>query len=117
MAKAKKKESVWSLAATILAALAIRWALAEAYVIPSGSMLPTLLIHDHIFVNKIVYGVRVPFSSAWLMKFKEPERGEVVIFKHPKDGLTLVKRVIGVPGDEISYDGRERYRIQLFPNS
>lgn len=89
-------------------ALAIRWALIEAYVIPSGSMLPSLLIQDHIFVNKIVYGVRVPFSKTWLVKFGEPKRGEIVIFKYPQDESTFfIKRVIGVPGDKVSWDGRQ----------
>lgn len=106
MKKEKKKESIWSLAGVLLIALAIRWAVAEAYVIPSGSMLPTLLLHDHIFVNKMVYGVRVPFSSQWLVKFNEPKRGEIVVFKNPRDGVVMVKRIVGLPGDKVTYDGR-----------
>lgn len=83
-------------------ALFIRWLFLEAYVIPSGSMLPSLLIHDHIFVNKLVYGVRVPFSEEWLVKFSEPERGEVIVFKYPEDkSIFFIKRVVGVPGDKI----------------
>ncbi len=89
-------------------ALFIRWAFMEAYVIPSQSMLPSLLIHDHIFVNKSVYGVRFPFSEKWLMEFGKPKRGEVIVFKYPKDMSTFyIKRVVGVPGDKIYYeDGR-----------
>ncbi|MES2962559.1 MAG: signal peptidase I [Bdellovibrionota bacterium] len=102
----KKKESIWSLVSVLLIALSIRWAVAEAYVIPSGSMLPTLLLHDHIFVNKMIYGVRVPFSSQWLVKFNEPKRGEIVVFKNPRDGVVMVKRIIGLPGDRVAYDGR-----------
>lgn len=102
----KKKESIWSLASVLLIALSIRWAVAEAYVIPSGSMLPTLLLHDHIFVNKMVYGVRVPFSSQWLVKFNDPKRGEIVVFKNPRDGVVMVKRIVGVSGDQLRYDGR-----------
>ncbi len=100
----KKKESIKGLIGAVLIALTIRWAFFEAYVIPSGSMLPTLLINDHIFVNKLIYGVRIPFSSDWLVHFREPKRGEVVVFKDPRDQSTmLIKRVIGVPGDTILY--------------
>ena len=76
-------EGYGSFAIAILIALSIRWALMEAYVIPSASMLPSLLIHDHIFVNKLVFGVRVPFSEEWLVKFRLPKRGEVIVFKYP----------------------------------
>lgn len=94
-----------SMGLAILAALTIRWALLEAYVIPSGSMLPSLLINDHIFVNKVVYGVRVPFSEKWLVKFSEPQRGDVVVFKYPVDMSTFfIKRVVGVPGDKIKFE-------------
>lgn len=97
---------VGSLFLAVLVALTIRWCLVEAYVIPSGSMLPTLLIQDHIFVNKLVYGVRVPFSKKWLFNFKSPERGEVIVFKFPKDEDTFfIKRIVGVPGDVINWDG------------
>jgi signal peptidase I len=89
----------------ILAAFTIRWGLFESYVIPSGSMLSSLLINDHLFVNKLVYGLRVPFSENWLVHFHEPERGEIIVFKSPKDmGTFLIKRVVGVPGDKIAFD-------------
>lgn len=104
-----------SYAVAILIALTIRWALMEAYVIPSGSMLPSLLIHDHIFVNKMVYGVRVPFSESWMTKFKTPTVGEVVVFKFPEDlkrGVTtfFIKRVVGVAGDKIQYRDGQLFR-------
>ncbi len=89
---------------TIFIALVIRWGFAEAYVIPSRSMEPTLLIHDHIFVNKWIYGLRVPFTSEWLMHFQKPKRGEIIVFKNPKQpDIFLIKRVIGLPGDKIEY--------------
>lgn len=104
-----------SYAIAILIALTIRWALMEAYVIPSGSMLPSLLIHDHIFVNKMVYGVRVPFSESWLARFKTPTVGEVIVFKYPEDlrrGVTtfFIKRVVGVGGDKIEYKDGQLFR-------
>lgn len=94
----------------ILLALTIRWAFLEAYVIPTGSMLPNLLINDHIFVNKIVYGVRVPFSKNWIAQFKNPERGEIVVFRYPEDESTYyIKRVVGVGGDEVFWDDGKLY--------
>lgn len=110
MASEKSKKGTWtegfgSLVLAIGVALFIRWALIEAYVIPSGSMLPTLLIRDHIFVNKFVYGIRIPFSKTWLKKFKDPERGEIIVFKWPKDeSIFYIKRVVGLPGDKITYE-------------
>lgn len=99
-----------SLALAIFVALFIRWAFIEAYVIPSGSMLPSLLIHDHIFVNKLTYGVRVPFSENWLAKFGEPKRGEVVVFKYPRDMSTFfIKRIVGESGDKIFYENGTLY--------
>ncbi len=99
-----------SMGLAILAALTIRWLFLEAYVIPTGSMLPSLLINDHIFVNKLTYGVRVPFSENWMVKFRNPERGEIVVFKYPVDMSTFfIKRVIGVPGDKIKYENGNLY--------
>ena len=94
-----------SMALAVLAALTIRWLFLEAYVIPSGSMFPSLLKNDHIFVNKLVYGVRFPFSENWMVKFGEPQRGEVIVFKFPKDMSTFfIKRIVGVPGDKVKFD-------------
>ena len=105
-----KKKKFWtegwgSFLVAILIALTIRWSLMEAYVIPSGSMIPSLLVHDHIFVNKFIYGVRIPFSEEWLVKFGDPQRGEVIVFKYPHDKRTFyIKRVVGLPGDKIYYE-------------
>jgi signal peptidase I len=99
-----------SMILAVLAALTIRWLLLEAYVIPTGSLLPSLLINDHIFVNKLTYGIRVPFSENWMVKFREPERGEIVVFKYPVDMSTFfIKRVIGIPGDKIKVENGNLY--------
>lgn len=96
--------SLFSFVLTILLLLGIRWALFEPYVIPSGSMIPTLLINDHILVNKAAFGVRWPFSKNWLLKYGSPNRGDIVVFKSKEDsGYFMIKRVIGIPGDKISY--------------
>lgn len=82
--------------------LLVRWIAFEPYVIPSGSMLPNLLINDHIFVNKWVYGLRLPFSEKWMAIWSLPKRGEIVVFKYPLDKSTFfVKRVVGLPGDSL----------------
>jgi signal peptidase I len=94
----------------IVLALFIRWAFFEAYVIPSTSMLPTLLVHDHIFVNKILYGVRAPFSEKWFVQWRHPQRGEVVVFKYPADKEKyFIKRVVGLPGDRVLYENGHLY--------
>jgi signal peptidase I len=105
--KSKDLRGTWfqalaSLFGAILFILAIRWALFEPYVIPSGSMIPTLLIHDHIFVNKFAYGVRLPFANRYVIRFTEPKRGDVLVFRSVEDDdMFLVKRVVGLPGDEV----------------
>ena len=94
----------------VLIALVVRWAFLEAYVIPSGSMLPTLLVHDHIFVNKIIYGVRLPFSKKWLTTFAAPARGDVIVFRYPEnESVFFIKRVIGIPGDHVVYEDGTLY--------
>ena len=104
------KEGWGSLFLAVFAAFTIRWALIEAYVIPSGSMLPSLQIHDHIFVNKLAYGIRFPFSETWLAQWAQPQRGDVIVFKFPLDMSTnFVKRTIGLPGDKIYYESGTLY--------
>jgi signal peptidase I len=89
----------------VIFALFLRWVFFESYVIPSSSMLPTLLVHDHIFVNKFVYGVRLPFSEKWLFKFSKPKPGDVIVFKYPRDKSTyFVKRIVGAGGDKIYFE-------------
>lgn len=95
-------EALASLAGAVFMILVIRWAFFEPYVIPSGSMIPTLLVHDHILVNKFSYGIRLPFSTSWLVRFGVPKRGDVIVFRSVEDdNVFVVKRVVGLPGDEI----------------
>lgn len=103
-------EGLGSFAVAILLALTVRWAFFEAYVIPSPSMLPTLLVHDHIFVNKIIYGLRMPFSEKWFVHWNRPGRGDVIVFKFPADkDKYYIKRVIGLPGDKVLYENGNLY--------
>lgn len=119
-----KKQSFWenwgSFLLAVLAILGVRWALFEPYVIPSGSMIPTLLVHDHILVNKAAYGVRFPFSSQWLLKAEGPKRGDIVVFRSvDNDGFFMIKRVIGLPGDEVdvSEQGEVKINGELVPQT
>ena len=78
-----------------------RWAGFDHFVVPSGSMIPTFLILDHIVVKKYSYGLRIPFTKIWLWQAKAPKRGEVVVFRSVSGSYFMVKRVIGLEGDEI----------------
>ena len=87
--KSKRRQSIESLLLTVFVALTFRSFVAEAYSIPSGSMIPTLQVGDRIFVNKFVYGLRVPIAG-WKFGARSPSRGEVVVFVHPKSGDDLI---------------------------
>lgn len=85
-----------------LLAVFIRTFVIQAFKIPSGSMIPTLLIGDHLLVNKFIYGIKVPFTGTTLVPIKDPGRGDIIVFRYPLDKSTdYIKRVIGTPGDTI----------------
>jgi signal peptidase I len=73
------------------------------YVIPSGSMQPTLKINDHVVANKLAYGLMLPFGETMVMQWSRPQRGDIVLFKSKATSDTLIKRVIGIGGDTISF--------------
>ena len=88
----------------ILAVFLIRSFIVEPFKIPSGSMMPTLLVGDFILVNKHTYGLRVPVLNNTFFEMNHPQRGEVMVFHFPKDpSLDYIKRVVGLPGDHIEY--------------
>src|ERR1700681_3164164 len=95
------RENVRSLALTLFVALFFRSFVVEAYQIPSGSMIPTLQVGDHIFVNKMIYGVRIPFTEIkFATGYRPPRRGEIIVFTHPVErDKDLIKRVVAVGGD------------------
>ncbi|HVE87915.1 MAG TPA: signal peptidase I [Myxococcales bacterium] len=97
-------------------ALLIRAVLVEPYRIPTGSMLPTLQIGDQVFVNKLIYGVRIPWTN-WVpfVVARRPRRGDVIVFNNPADpSRDFIKRVVGVPGDTVEIEG-EVVRINGVP--
>ena len=87
--------------------LVARASFADHYRVPSGSMEPTVAVGDHVCVNKLAYGLRVPESETYLLHARGPRRGEVVVLASPVDGEVLLKRVVAVPGDDVQVtDGR-----------
>jgi signal peptidase I len=88
----------------ILIVFLLRSFLVEPFKIPSGSMLPTLLIGDFILVNKYTYGVRIPIINQKIADMNNPQRGDVMVFRFPEDtSLDYIKRVVGIPGDTVEY--------------
>src|SRR5438445_9053118 len=84
-----------------LVLLSIRSSLADWNDVPTGSMKPTILEGDRVYVNKLAYDLKVPFTTWHLAEWSHPQRGDIVVFFSPHDGKRLVKRVIGLPGDTI----------------
>jgi len=94
----------------ILVVFLLRSFLFEPFKIPSGSMIPTLLVGDLILVNKYHYGVRLPVINKKIIANNDPKRGDVMVFRYPKDtSVDYIKRVVGVPGDEISFREQKLY--------
>jgi len=101
-----------SLFPVLLIVLLFRSFLFEPFKIPSGSMIPTLLVGDFIVVNKFSYGLKLPVVNKKILSLGEPERGDVVVFRYPVDpSINFIKRLIGLPGDTITYRNK-----QLFVN-
>jgi signal peptidase I len=101
-------ENFKALLSALLFFIVLRTFVIEAYRIPSGSMIPTLLVGDWLFVNKLVYGPHIPFTNTSLPGYRDPARGDVVVFKSPTQidqpwdpNPTLVKRLVGMPGDTL----------------
>ena len=94
----------------IVIVLLLRSFLVEPFRIPSGSMIPTLLIGDFILVNKYEYGLRLPVVNKKFVDIGEPKRGDVVVFRYPQDPrVDYIKRVVGLPGDRIAYWNKQLY--------
>ncbi|QJC34854.1 signal peptidase I [Enterobacteriaceae endosymbiont of Donacia piscatrix] len=110
------KNQIFSIIFIILLTLIIRLFIYEPFFIPSESMLPTLNIGDFIIVNKFIYGIKNPFNSKIFIKNKLPQRGDIVVFKYPKNiKINYIKRIIGLPGDIIFYDITNK-QIVLYNN-
>jgi signal peptidase I len=100
--KSTAREYAESIGVALAVALLLRAFVVEAFQIPSGSMIPTLEIGDHIFVSKFAYGVGIPFTNKKIVEFSEPKRGDIIVFRYPPDPSTdFIKRVVGLPGDAV----------------
>ena len=92
----------------VLIVFLLRSFIAEPFRIPSGSMMPTLLVGDFLLVNKFTYGIRIPIINQKVIELNEPKRGDIVVFRFPKDPkVDYIKRVIGVPGDKVVYENKQ----------
>jgi signal peptidase I len=100
--KSGTRQNIESLAVALLLALVVRSSVVEAFWVPSGSMLPTIQIGDHLFVNKMAYALRLPFLGTKVISFGALHRGDIVVFVSPNDAATdLIKRVIAIAGDTV----------------
>ncbi len=109
------KKSTWreyadTFAIAVCLALFTRTFIVQAFKIPSGSMIPTLQIGDHILVNKFIYGTRIPFTHKSFFPLRLPERGDIIVFEFPGDeSKDFIKRVVGIPGDTVEARNRVLY--------
>ena len=107
------KEPLWvewgaSFFPVIIIVFVLRSFLFEPFKIPSGSMIPTLLVGDFILVNKFTYGIRLPVINKKIIPINDPQRGDVMVFRYPEDpSLDYIKRVVGLPGDTIAYQNKK----------
>lgn len=117
MRKAKTKETfgvrateqVGSFFPVLLFVLVIRTFVFEPFRIPSSSMMPTLLTGDFIYVNKFSYGLKLPVLHDTIIEIGKPKRGDIIVFRYPNDqSVDYIKRVVGIPGDKISYNTRKK---------
>jgi signal peptidase I len=106
--KSKIQEYIEAIIIAILIAMVIKTFIIQAYKIPSSSMVPTLLIGDHLLVNKFIYGVKIPFIRKTIIPVTDPQRGDIIVFIYPKDrSKDFIKRVIGVGGDKIEIKNKK----------
>jgi len=115
--KSKIREYAEAIGIAILIAFFIRSFVVQAFKIPSGSMKPTLLIGDHILVNRFIYGIKIPYFRKTVLPVGDPKRGDVVVFIYPEDrSKDFIKRVVGIGGDTIEIRNKKIYLNSLPDN-
>jgi signal peptidase I len=110
----KRLKIIWkgwgySILIALILATSFKSAVADWNVVPTGSMKPTILEGDRIFVNKLAYDLKIPYTTMHVAEWGNPKRGDIVVFYSPADGKRLVKRVIGTPGDRIAMRNNQLY--------
>lgn len=106
--KSKVQEYIEAIIIAVLIAVFIRTFIVQAYKIPSRSMVPTLLVGDHLLVNKFIYGVKIPYFRKTIIPVTNPKRGDIVVFIYPNDrSKDFIKRVIGIEGDTIEIKNKK----------
>src|SRR5687767_15763970 len=106
--KSVVREYAEAIAIAILLALVIRTLIVQAFTIPSGSMMDTLLVGDYILVNKFLYGPELPMTEYRLPALRPPHRGDIIVFKYPQDEKRdFIKRIVGAPGDTVQVRGQQ----------
>jgi signal peptidase I len=108
----KKLSIIWrgwgfSLVVALLIATSFKSAIADLNVVPTGSMKPTIMEGDRIFINKLAYDLKVPYTTWHIAEWGSPQRGEIVVFYSPADGKRLIKRVVGIPGDSLAMQNNQ----------
>lgn len=109
MSKGAIRENVEALIIALILALFIRTFIVQAFKIPTGSMLDTLQIGDHILVNKFIYGIKLPFVQKTLIPVSKPKKGDIVVFIYPIDKRDFIKRVVAVEGDTLEIRNKKIY--------
>ena len=108
--KSVVREYAEAIIIALVLALFIRTFVVQAFKIPSGSMIPTLLVGDHILVNKFIYGIKNPFNGNIWIPVNEIDRKDIIVFKYPVNpSKDFIKRVIGIPGDKIKIIDKKVY--------
>ncbi len=109
-AKSQAQEIIEAIVVALVLALVVRTFFVQAYKIPSRSMVPTLLVGDHILVNKFLYGVKIPYTDFRVLPIRPPARGDVIVFAPPDDPTKdFIKRIIAVPGDRFEVRAKRVY--------
>ena len=105
------RELVEALLVALVLAFVIRTFIIQPFTIPSGSMEKTLLIGDYLLVNKFLYGLKNPFTGNYIIKGRDPQIGDIVVFRYPVDpSVDFIKRIVGLPGDVIEVRNKQLYR-------
>jgi len=108
--KGKTREYIEAFAVALLIALVVRTLVIQAFKIPSSSMENTLLVGDHIFVNKFIFGYHIPFTKGRILQLTSPNRGDIIVFVFPEDkSKDFIKRVVGIPGDTVEVREKKLY--------